>query len=364
VTPANRAHLFRQAKAGRALALARGIYVTGATLPPDRVALHHRFELIARFWPGAVICDRSALRGAEPDGGWLYLCHPDPSRAADLVLPGVYISVRVGPVRVTGRHADAAGLHLSGPARSLVENVSPAGRPATGRPPRPAGTAAVEDHVDAEARTGGAGRIANLRRQFDVIAGQFPQPAVDLVRRRLAAVLGTDSGERPRSTRLAARLAGAPFDQHRIDMFIRFGELLADTAPSPAALGGHARWAWLAFFEADFSNFIEGNKFGVDEARQIAIDGKIPVARPQDAHDIAATYRIASDPELSVLTTASGDELLNLLRDQHAILMAARPDKRPGQVQDERRDDDVPAVRDTLMSPRLLSRTLFRVGPV
>ena len=91
------------------------------------------------------------------------------------------------------------------------------------------------------------------------------------------------------------------------------------------------RWEWLPFFEAYFSNFIEGTEFGVDEARRIAVEGVVPEDRPADAHDVAATYRLASDPADRVAIARSGDELSAILRHRHRILMAARPDKRPGE---------------------------------
>jgi Fic family protein len=114
-------------------------------------------------------------------------------------------------------------------------------------------------------------------------------------------------------------------------MFRNLADLLEQTAPIPRpTLPPAERWRWLPFFEAYFSNFIEGTEFGVEEARRIAIDGEVPAARPQDAHDLAATYRIASDPSLSTHVAVTGEGLLELLREQHALLMAARPDKRPG----------------------------------
>ncbi len=106
---------------------------------------------------------------------------------------------------------------------------------------------------------------------------------------------------------------------------------LERTAPAAVpALGASRRWEWLPFFEAYFSNFIEGTEFGVEEARRIAVEGFVPAARPADAHDISATYRLVSDLALRARSAATADELLELLREQHAVLMAARPDKRPG----------------------------------
>jgi hypothetical protein len=286
-SPSRRAQLSRLAKSGRAIVLARGIYVLGASLPPDAVARYHRLAIIAHYWPGAVLCDRSALAGGEPVEGWMFVCQPSPARSADLVLPGVKIAARAGPGPLRGDLPFPHGLFLAGPVRGLVENVSRPGRPAKGRPPRAAGTAAVEDRVDGEARTGGAGRIANLLAQLDVVAPHF-QPA----------------------------------------------EVLSFTPPQPRPALPGTRWLWLPFFESYFSNFIEGTEFGAAEARAIAIENKIPAARPQDAHDIAATFRIATDPETSARTAASGHEFIEILRAQHSVLLAAHSDKRPGEFKE------------------------------
>ena len=266
-----------------------------------------------------------------PIEGWLFICHPDPARQADLVLPGLALSPRRGPGPLPGDiPLLGVAVHQAGQARSLVENVTTAGRPVSGRPPRRAGTASVEDRIDEFARTAGAGGIQVLMTQLDVIAGSLPVRPVALVRARLAAVLGTNTGHPPASQRLAARLAGEPFDVHRLGLMASLIATLESTAPQPRpALGDH--WAWEPFFEAYFPNYIEGTEFGVEEARRIAIDGEIPGARPQDAHDVSATYRLIVDPELHRRNPSDADELLDMLRARHGVLMAARPDKRPGQ---------------------------------
>ena len=331
-TAQNKAGLSRQTKAGTAFRVAPGVYIVGATLPLEHAIRHHRTGIISVFWPGGVLCDRTALAGGGPVDGWVFVAHPDPPRQSDLVLPGVTVSPRRGPGPLPGDMPMPDGLYLSGPARKLVENVSAAGRPPVGRPARQAGTTEVEDQIDDLARRGGAGAIQNVLNQLDVVAAHLPPGPVKGVRDRLGAVLGTFTGAKLTSERLAARLSGEPYDEHRIAMFRALAELLSATAPEPRpALGEIARWEWEPFFEAYFSNFIEGTEFGIDEARRIAIEGEIPPERPADAHDVAATYRIISDPDARDQTPASGDELVELLRDHHRVLLAARPDKNPGE---------------------------------
>ena len=129
----NYASLARQQHAGRAVRLAPGIYVLRPRLPAAECAAHHLWAIVARFWPGAVVCDRSGLAGGAIDG-WLYICQPVPARRADLRLPGVTVTCRVGPGSLPGDMRFPHGLHLSGSARGLVENISSGGRPPKNRP--------------------------------------------------------------------------------------------------------------------------------------------------------------------------------------------------------------------------------------
>ncbi|HUY52427.1 MAG TPA: hypothetical protein VMV92_43095 [Streptosporangiaceae bacterium] len=90
-----------------------------------------------------------------------------------------------------------------------------------------------------------------------------------------------------------------------------------------------------AFFEAYLSNFIEGTEFTVDEAIRIVYDHAMPPARPADAHDVASTFELISDPVDARDIPGSGTEFMAQLERRHARLMAARPDKRPGQFKQE-----------------------------
>ena len=331
-TGSNRARLSRQAKTGRATRLAAGLYAVGAILPAEQVARHHLNTIVSMYWPAAVFCGRTALAGGMPVSGAVYVAHPDPPRRSPLELPGISIVPVDGPGRLVGDMTMPDGLAMAGPARVLVENVTRRGRPARHQ----AGTAAVDDRIDELARSGGAGRIRTTLGQLDAIAPFFDRDAVSTVRSRLAAVLGSlpESGL-PASGRLAARLAGTPFDSLRVTMIEELVDVLRQRSPTPVPANPPARrWEWLAFFESYFSNFIDGTEFGVDEARRIAVDGVVPTARPQDAHDIVATYQLASDPVEAARVPRSGEELVAMLKARHGVLMAARDDKRPGEFKE------------------------------
>lgn len=332
-TTATQSRLSRAVSAGTALRLAPGVYVSGASVGLEHVARHHLFPIVAKYWPRAVLCGKSAASGGLPVDGELYVSLPEPPRRSPLILPGVKVIAFAGPGELPGDIQMPHGLWMSGAARCLVENVYLRGRQARFR----AGLEVVDDKIDDIARAGGAGRVRNVLEQLDAIKDCFDSDAIDIVRRRLVAVLGTvAAGERRPNDRLAARLAGLPYDAQRIMMLSKLVEHVSDRPPVPRpALSPESRWEWLSFFESYFSNFIEGTEFGVDEARRIALEGHDVASRPQDAHDVDATFRLATDPLDRIRTPKSGEDLVDTLVQRHSVLMAARPDKRPGQMKEK-----------------------------
>lgn len=90
----------------------------------------------------------------------------------------------------------------------------------------------------------------------------------------------------------------------------------------------------LPFFEAYFSNFIEGTEFTIDEAERIVRSGDIPVTRPQDAHDILETFRVVSDPIGRATVPEDAEQFIDLLRVRHRVVMSGRPEKRPGEFKE------------------------------
>jgi hypothetical protein len=149
-----------------------------------------------------------------------------------------------------------------------------------------------------------------------------------LLRSRPAAVLHTPAAR--------ARAAGTPFDPERIERFELLARSLATTSPPlrPDSISSGPVFQNLAFFDAYFSNFIEGTEFEVEVARAIVFEGAIPPRRPADAHDVLGTYGLVGDPKwLSRAVPEDRDSarFLARLREAHAMLLAGRPEGGPGQ---------------------------------
>jgi len=114
-------------------------------------------------------------------------------------------------------------------------------------------------------------------------------------------------------------------------MLHSLAELLGDTAPEPRpTLGSPERWTWEPFFERT-SRTSSKEPSSCGRGPRDRHQCVIPAERPADAHDVSATYRIVSDPASRSLAPTNADELLDELRDLHRVLMAARPEKRPGE---------------------------------
>ena len=126
--------------------------------------------------------------------------------------------------------------------------------------------------------------------------------------------------------------------------------------PAPPAAESDNR----AFWEAYFSNFIEGTEFTVEEARSIIYSNAgasgLTHNRPEDAHDVRETHRLIIDKILGPAIPADATELLDLLKRRHARMMAARPATNPG-VFKTRNNQVGPRV---FVAPGLVEETLSR----
>ncbi len=192
----------------------------------------------------------------------------------------------------------------------------------------------VEDWIDQLVRHEGPERINAIRDEARELAPELRRASE---MQRLDALIGAALNTRDdvdiASPALRARREARPYDPRRLDLFTVLADTLERASPHslPALPIDAPRRALLPFYEAYFSNFIEGTEFTIDEAAEIVFDHAVPAERPEDAHDVLGTYQIVADRQEMRRVPGTYDEFDDLLRSRHGVLMASRADKHPGE---------------------------------
>jgi hypothetical protein len=321
---ADRAVLSRAVRRGTLRRLGTGIYTGAVDTYPDEVARRRWREILVHELPGAVIADCSARRGRPGDDGRLAVIH---GRRRPLVLPGLEIVPRSDRAPDLGVIDLPDGVRLSTIARGLLDNVA-------GRGDRYLTAAEVEDWVVDLLNDHGEDRLNQVRddaRDLAVATGR--EAAFARLDRIVAAALATGAATDVITPALKARAGGRAYDRRRIERFEALAAALTRLAPEPLTdLPEDApRRRLLPFYEAYFSNFIEGTEFEIDDAAAIIFDGEIPAERPADAHDVLGTYEVVADPGEIRRVPADAAAFVALLKERHGRILAARAEARPGQ---------------------------------
>lgn len=87
-----------------------------------------------------------------------------------------------------------------------------------------------------------------------------------------------------------------------------------------------------AFVESYFSNYVEGTKFTIEDARDIVVNNAVMRDRPKDSHDILGVFRLASTLPFRNNPPVAGEDFLPGLETWHADMLQARPEVNPGQI--------------------------------
>ncbi len=315
--------------------LGLGLYTSSLEEPDDALIARHRWRVVGLLAPGAIISFRTGLHMApEPDGSVFLVGRTRYERE----LPGLRIRVSKGPGPTPGDYDMLPGLKIASRPRALLEALKPSRqRTRVARGVRPA---EAEDILESAFQSGGEQAVNRFRDEARALA-----PALDadrefaVIDKIASALLGSRPG--PVSAPSAvARLAGKAYDVDRESLFQSLFAALRTHEPAEyAAPDKGTSFATSAFFDAYFSNFIEGTEFEVEEARAIVFDGVIPAARPADAHDVLGTYTVVGSPvamSRGVDNLANFDSFVEQLRRTHSVILAQRSETRPGAFKTKR----------------------------
>jgi hypothetical protein len=332
--PAAARRIRRLAAEGRLRRLHAGVYTSNLDTALEAIVLRHWQPIVGHILPGGVISHRSAFDG-KPNEGALSITRGKTRRIVKL--PGLTIHVLPGPGPrrdLPANDAPYGNLFLASDPRRYLENLT-RGR---GWSSRVLPQEAVEASLDRLLMIGGERRLNQLRDQArevsQVLSYQTQFKRLDTL---ISALLGTQAAKHLTARQALARAAGRPYDPHRLEIFeALFTELnrsslteIADPAPS-----GLARENF-AFFEAYFSNYIEGTTFTVEEAEDIVLRGQIIENRSEDSHDVLGTFNAAVLAPWRDQPPRTADEFLYWLRSVNALVMQKRADKKPGEWKDK-----------------------------
>jgi hypothetical protein len=321
-------------EAGKLKRIANGIYHEPRGESVEAELLRSWPLIVAKLVPGGVVTDRTGIE-AKPvrfakDGPVNVYVSAERSRAT-LELPGLSIHVRNGRGPVEG-DIRYLGTHLAGQERRLLDNLT-ASRARGGDGARTLGAAVVEAKLDEWCRTSGSETLIGIRERAAKIATVI---AKDLEFKRLDSMIGTllrTHNERMATPQDRARAAGFPLDVQCLDRLVKLASYMADRAPHsvPARDLTPERRDAGSFIEAYFSNYIEGIKFGIEEAAEIAYQKKIPDDRRQDGSDVLGTYLQLIEPVTRAPSATTFEEFKSDVMTRHAQLMSGRPEINPGQ---------------------------------
>ena len=321
----------RAVKAGKLRKLGSRLYTRNLEDAPEDIVRRNLWGIVAGYFPGALIADRTAFEAGPASDGSLCLVS---EQGRTIELPGVVLRPRRGPGPLASDMPFVGGLYLSSRTRTYLENMRPS-RARGGRTPRTLGQAEIEERLDQLIRTGGQGAANQLRDDARAVAAELH---LETEAAQLGRLIGTLLGTRRArldSPVAIARSRGRPYDPDRMELCHRLHQTLRNRPPGirPAPPRNARGRTTLAFFEAYFSNFVEGTVFLVREAIRIVFEGEIPRHRPADAHDVAGTWRIVSDAQEMGRTPTDFGEFSSLLRERHRKIMAGRPEMLPGEFQ-------------------------------
>lgn len=316
-------------RSGDIVPLARGLWTDEVRAAPTQVVAENWIEIVGKMLPGAVISDRSAF-AMRPVDGALFVSH---RRTSPLELPGLTVypdgkadDRRDGDIPINRQ----GNLYASSPARALIDNAETRGRP--GAVPRRLTREELHEQIVKIVSTYTPRQVENLLAAVD---GDANKTAAETVRVFVDAARGRINTVRSSSRAMNAAQRGEAFDHERVALFRQVIADLQLMAPVQRFVTEQRRAQMVPFYEAYFSNYIEGSTLTIDEAEQVVFHNA-DVGKPEDAHDIAATYEIVADHAEMSRRPSDADQFMDSLRDRHRVMMAAHPTRQPGQWKTQR----------------------------
>lgn len=308
----------------------QGIYTDAAWEAIPKLLENKWYQIVEYLYPSAVVSHSTAV-SLLPQNKVIYITAPVKIRKKIQISDLLTIEVLPGDVEHL-KEPFQPNSFRSSPTRYLLENLQISHKDVAA--PKSLGKDWVEqelcrllerygekelNRIRDEARANCS--MLNMEKEFQSLEGV------------IGAILSTQPFESLSTDRAIAVAKKEPFDPNRIQIFEGLAKyLLQCELVSRPFKYNSSSWRNLSFFESYFSNYIEGTEFEIEEAEQIVFEKNEINNRHQDSHDVLGVFDVVQDYTEMSTTPNSADELLDLLKQRHSLIMDARPEKRPGEL--------------------------------
>lgn len=319
-------------KEGQLVKIAPRIYTPNIHEAPEEVIRRNIFKIIGHQYPGSLLSHRSAFEYKPTLSGDLFVTS---TYSRKIQLPGITVNLMKGEPAIAGDNQFTEGLYVSQRERALLENFEETRN--IGAQSKALTSLEIEEKLEQIVRVNGEEALNKVRdRAREISAELGMEKSFKKLNKLISAMLTTKSANLLTSPLAIARAFGEPYDPSRTSLFEKLFialqqrefPLVPERNTTPKSFQN------FALFEAYFSNFIEGTRFKIEEAQEIIHTGKPMFSRDDDSHDVLGTYQIVSNKAEMRVTPSTPEDLLQLLKDRHRVLLSARVSKNPGQLKE------------------------------
>lgn len=308
--------------------IAPRIYTTNFEEEPKNIIRKHLFTILGSQYPNAVLSHRSAFEFEPTSIGHIFVTY---SYTKKINLPGITIRFLEGKEPIEGDRKFSGNLYVSQQARAFLENLQVSRK--SGPESKILSISKLEEKLEQIARIKGEIGLNEIRDKARIIANKLNMHTeFEKLDKLISAFLTTKPSKILTSPIAQARVFGKPFDPSRIALFEKLFQYLnqLEFKDIPEINKTKKAFTNFAFFEAYFSNYIEGTVFEVEEAKIIVKSGIPLPTRDEDSHDVLGTYHLVSNKKEMSITPNDPDMLVNILKYRHEIMLKSRENMNPG----------------------------------
>jgi Fic family protein len=320
-------------KTGKLRKIAARIYSPNFIDSPEVIVRRNLFAILGKLYPGSLLSHRSALEFQPTSAGHLFLTY---TYTKKINLPGITLRFMEGHGPIEGDNPLSGELYASQMERGLLENLQVSRQP--GPESKTLTLPEIENRLEQVVRVKGEAGLNELRDKARAIAEKTGmQKEFANLNKLISALLSSKPSGILSSPLAAARALGNPYDPARLPLFEKlFIELKQQEFKElPEKNTTNQSFRNFAFFEAYFSNYIEGTEFELEDAKKIIETGIPMLNRDEDSHDVLGTYKLVSNREEMIITPGKPPALLEILLYRHKVLLSARASKKPGGFKDK-----------------------------